>query len=97
MAKGIVKWFNVAKGFGFISSEEVGEEDIFVHFTSITGTGFKKLIRGQEVTFKIEKGSKGLHALEVIGEDIIHDDFEMTAMEAAKSSARVTEETAETE
>ena len=65
MATGIVKWFNVAKGFGFISPHDAGDEDVFVHFSSIQGDGFKKLIRGQTVTFELDGGDKGLHATQV--------------------------------
>ena len=60
---GTVKWFNDAKGFGFISRE--GGEDLFVHFRAIQGTGFKSLQEGQKVTFKVVKGQKGMQADEV--------------------------------
>jgi CspA family cold shock protein len=63
MAKGKVKWFNDAKGFGFIEQE--GGEDVFVHVSSITMDGFKTLAEGQEVEFEIESGEKGLHASNV--------------------------------
>ena len=63
MATGTVKWFNESKGFGFIS-QEVGE-DVFVHFRSILGSGFKTLAEGQSVTFDIENGPKGLQAANV--------------------------------
>jgi CspA family cold shock protein len=63
MATGTVKWFNESKGFGFIS-QEVGE-DVFVHFRSIAGTGFKTLVEGQAVKFDIENGPKGLQAANV--------------------------------
>ncbi|MBA2682890.1 MAG: cold-shock protein [Gemmatimonadota bacterium] len=63
MAKGKVKWFNDAKGFGFIEQE--GGEDVFVHFSSITMDGFKTLAEGQEVEFEIQSGEKGLHASNV--------------------------------
>jgi len=63
MATGTVKWFNESKGFGFIS-QEVGE-DVFVHFRSIVGTGFKTLTEGQTVEFEIENGPKGLQAANV--------------------------------
>ncbi|MEO6209271.1 MAG: cold-shock protein [Gemmatimonadaceae bacterium] len=63
MAKGKVKWFNDAKGFGFIEQE--GGEDVFVHFSSITMDGFKTLAEGQEVEFEIQSGEKGLHAMNV--------------------------------
>ena len=64
MATGTVKWFNESKGFGFISQEE--GEDVFVHFRSITGTGFKTLAEGQKVNFEIENGPKGLQASNVV-------------------------------
>ena len=60
---GTVKWFNDAKGFGFISREN--GEDVFVHFRSIQGTGFKSLAEGQRVSFKLVKGQKGMQADEV--------------------------------
>ena len=61
--QGTVKWFNDAKGFGFISRES--GEDVFVHFRAIQGTGFKSLQEGQQVTFKVVQGQKGLQADEV--------------------------------
>jgi CspA family cold shock protein len=63
MATGTVKWFNESKGFGFIS-QETGE-DVFVHFRSILGDGFKTLVEGQTVNFEIENGPKGLQASNV--------------------------------
>ena len=63
---GTVKWFNDAKGFGFISREN--GEDVFVHFRSIQGTGFKSLQEGQKVSFKVAQGQKGLQAEEVQAE-----------------------------
>ena len=60
---GTVKWFNDAKGFGFISREN--GEDVFVHFRAITGTGFKCLQEGQKVTFNVVQGPKGLQADQV--------------------------------
>ena len=63
MAAGTVKWFNEAKGFGFISQE--GGEDVFVHFSTIQGTGFKTLAEGERVTFDVVKGPKGLQASNV--------------------------------
>jgi CspA family cold shock protein len=62
--KGTVKWFNNAKGFGFITSS-ANEEDIFVHFRSITGEGYRTLNEGQEVEFSLIEGPKGLQAEEV--------------------------------
>ena len=60
MPKGTVKWFNDAKGYGFIQSEEGG--DVFVHFTSIQGDGFRSLEEGQSVQFEVKQGPKGLQA-----------------------------------
>ena len=60
---GTVKWFNDAKGFGFITPES--GEDVFVHFRSIQGNGFKSLKEGQKVSFKLVKGQKGMQADEV--------------------------------
>jgi CspA family cold shock protein len=64
MAKGKVKWFNDAKGYGFIE-QETGE-DVFVHFSAIQMDGFKTLAEGQQVQFDVEAGAKGLHASNVM-------------------------------
>lgn len=64
MPKGTVKWFNQKKGYGFILSEE-GKE-IFVHFSSIQGEGFKTLREGEEVQFEITQGDKGEQATSVV-------------------------------
>jgi cold shock protein len=61
--KGTVKWFNSSKGFGFIQRKD--GEDVFVHFQSIVGDGYKSLQEGQEVEFSIAQGAKGLQAQEV--------------------------------
>lgn len=61
---GTVKWFNNAKGFGFITREG-SDDDIFVHFRSIQGDGYRTLNEGQAVEFKLVEGPKGLQAEEV--------------------------------
>jgi CspA family cold shock protein len=61
---GTVKWFNNAKGFGFITQGE-GQEDIFVHFRSIQGEGYRTLNEGQTVEFTLTQGPKGLQAEDV--------------------------------
>ena len=63
MQNGKVKWFNNEKGFGFIEVE--GGDDVFVHFTAITGEGFKSLEEGQEVSFEIVEGNRGPQAANV--------------------------------
>lgn len=60
---GTVKWFNDAKGFGFITTE--GGEDVFVHFTAIQGNGFRSLAEGAQVEFDVVNGPKGLQASNV--------------------------------
>lgn len=65
MATGRVKWFNNAKGFGFIQ-EDGCEDDIFTHFSTIQMEGYKTLKAGQAVVFDLEEGPKGLHASNVI-------------------------------
>ena len=63
MVNGTVKWFNDTKGFGFIEQEN--GDDVFVHFSAITGDGFKSLAEGDRVTFDVTKGPKGLQAANV--------------------------------
>ncbi len=64
MTTGRVKWFNDAKGYGFIEQPD-GGEDVFVHFTAIEMEGFKTLMEGQEVEFELRQGDKGLQASNV--------------------------------
>ena len=64
METGKVKWFNDTKGYGFITPSD-GSADLFVHFSAITGNGFKTLAEGQAVSFQVEKGPKGLQATQV--------------------------------
>lgn len=61
MQYGTVKWFNDAKGFGFISPED-GSADLFVHFSAIDSTGFRSLQEGQRVSFEVTQGAKGAQA-----------------------------------
>lgn len=61
MATGIVKWFNNAKGYGFVTPDD-GEQDVFVHFSAIDMEGYRTLKEGQRVEFEVEQGPKGLHA-----------------------------------
>lgn len=64
MKKGIVKWFNNAKGYGFIN-EETSTEDLFAHYSSISMEGYKTLKAGQKVSFDIKPGDKGSHAINI--------------------------------
>ncbi|MDD2502674.1 MAG: cold-shock protein [Clostridia bacterium] len=63
MEKGVVKWFNATKGFGFIERED--GSDIFVHYSAISSEGFRTLAEGQEVSFDVVEGDKGLQASNV--------------------------------
>ncbi len=64
MTNGTVKWFNESKGYGFISTED--GSDVFVHYSSIQGDGYKSLAEGDSVSFDIEEGSKGRKAVNVV-------------------------------
>jgi CspA family cold shock protein len=65
MSNGKVKWFNPRKGYGFIATAD--GRDIFVHYSSISGDGYKTLVEGDPVTFDIVEGEKGLRAENVVG------------------------------
>ncbi|HVM16882.1 MAG TPA: cold-shock protein [Gaiellaceae bacterium] len=64
MATGTVKWFDDSKGYGFITPED-GSADVFVHFSGISGDGFKTLAEGARVQFETKQGDKGLQAVDV--------------------------------
>ena len=64
MATGVVKWFNNAKGFGFVSPDG-GGDDVFAHFSAIAMEGYKRLKQGQKVEFDISEGPKGLYAANI--------------------------------
>jgi len=64
VVKGTVKWFNEAKGFGFI--EQSSGPDVFAHFSAIAGSGFKTLIEGQQVEFNVTQGQKGPQAENIV-------------------------------
>ena len=64
MATGVVKWFNEAKGFGFVSNDD-GSGDLFVHFSNIEGSGYKSLQEGDKVEFEVAPGRKGEEAQNV--------------------------------
>ena len=65
MATGTVKWFNNSKGYGFIAPNE-GGDDVFVHFSAIKSDGYRTLNEGQNVSFEVEQGPKGLQATDVV-------------------------------
>ena len=64
MASGTVKWFDDAKGYGFIARED-GSKDVFVHHSNIAGNGFKSLAEGAKVEFEVREGAKGPEAVDV--------------------------------
>jgi CspA family cold shock protein len=64
MAEGTVKWFDASKGFGFITPDD-GAPDVFAHFSSIEGSGYRELTEGQKVSFESEQGQKGPQAKNV--------------------------------
>jgi CspA family cold shock protein len=65
MATGTVKWFNDAKGYGFITPDDGGDKDLFVHHTAIAGDGFKSLAEGAKVEYEAAEGQKGPEAKNV--------------------------------
>ena len=65
MATGSVKWFNEAKGYGFITPED-GSKDLFVHFSNIQADGYKTLVEGAKVTYESRQGQKGPEAVDVV-------------------------------
>ena len=71
MSEGTVKWFNQRKGYGFISTTD--GQDIFVHYSNISGEGFKSLVEGDEVSFDIVEGEKGPRA-----ENVVHKSAEVS-------------------
>ena len=86
--KGTVKWFNDAKGFGFIEHER---GDVFVHFSAIESAGFKTLKNGEEVQYELEDGDKGLHAKKVIRLNPPKDLVSQIEIERTGPSAQSTE------
>ena len=73
MAKGIVKWFNNQKGYGFIRTQET-QEEVFAHFSAIVMEGYKSLKAGQTVMFEINHGPKGLHALNITADAEVQEE-----------------------
>lgn len=69
MAHGTVKWFNNAKGFGFIRPDN-GGEDIFAHYSTIEMEGYRTLKAGQDVTYELNEGPKGHHAASIVPDDV---------------------------
>lgn len=97
MQKGVVKWFNNAKGYGFILSES-DSGDIFAHYSAIEMDGYKTLKAGQRVCFETEDGPKGLHAINIQADESATVDAEPAAsVDPAATSAADSTEPAESE
>jgi CspA family cold shock protein len=88
MSTGQVKWFNNAKGFGFILPDD-GGDDLFAHYSAISMEGYKTLKAGQAVSFDVIEGPKGLHAANIV---TIGDDKEAAKPEASASDAANSDE-----
>lgn len=86
--KGIVKWFNDAKGFGFI--EHTTGKDVFVHYSVIEDAGFKTLKDGEEVLYEIEDGPKGLHAVKVVRAAAATSAEDAAAAQSASADSQAT-------
>jgi len=84
MPSGTVKWFNNAKGYGFILPDE-GNEDLFAHYSVIAMEGYKTLKAGQVVTFDISEGAKGLHAINIMASESESEDSPPSPAEPAST------------
>lgn len=87
MHHGSVKWFNNAKGYGFIVSEDFNE-DLFIHYSAINVEGYKTLKAGQAVTFDVEPGERGLHAIDINPVVTDSNKKETAKKETASSTSR---------
>lgn len=85
MHQGSVKWFNNAKGYGFIVSEDF-DEDLFIHYSAIKVEGYKTLKAGQIVSFETEPGERGLHAIDITPLDI--EELKIKSQEATPDNSK---------